>query len=281
MVIIKLQGGIGNQLFQYSLYCYLKSNSNNVFLDYTDVKSDTPMNKIVLEEILILDSSDLVKVKPELILPKNRYVRKFNTLLRYFDIQLKQFSNYAYEYKKTNKNYKLFNRSFCYLSGYWQNEKYLKNILYNNLFKLNKSRIDYYTNKFSYLNQKDVLVIHVRGGDYKQLGWTLDSKYYSHAFKEFDEHEKKKIFIITDNQLYLDSMEIPFRYSVIDEFHDEASYENLFIFMCAKNLIIANSTFSWWGAFLNKNNPKIVSPSPWIKSKNDIFIPENWIKIDY
>jgi hypothetical protein len=174
-----------------------------------------------------------------------------------------------------------------YLEGFWQSEKYFSTIkeeildifyfdaLFNDKFKLTIKQI---TNPES-------VALHVRRGDYltNKNHLVLDLEYYEKAIKYLTIKLKNpKIFIFTDDidwcKLNL-KINLPYHY-----IHGNKDWEELKLMTLCNHFIIANSTFSWWGAYLNKSLLKIViCPKIWFPESNyknieDIFI-QNWIKI--
>jgi hypothetical protein len=282
MIIIKMYGGLGNQLFQYSLFCYLKSIRSNVYLDIGRSKDKNLIATRILSTLVNITDSDLVSIEQYYFLPKNKLKLKLKTFLRLIGIQPRFLGNHFYDYNNPKKNIKLFKYEKSYLEGYWQNEFYLSYDLYKYRFKLKSNLLSIYLSSHSYLNKKSSLLIHVRGGDYRDMNWLLDRQYYINAVKNFEQNERSRVFVITNDLSYLEDLCFPFEYEVIDSFENDNSDKNIFLFMIALNIIISNSTFSWWGAYLNKFNPKVVVPNPWNTGiRDNIYIPDSWIKQNY
>ncbi len=174
------------------------------------------------------------------------------------------------------------------LEGYFQSEKYfIKNKEYIlECFELKEEIKNFIEKKYSKLINSNTCSLHIRRGDYLGL-----KDYYKHMEKEY----------------YINAMEIVSSKTEIDNFiffsddidwckknfhgkkftfvHGEKDYEDLYLMSLCKNNIIANSSFSWWGAYLNRNRNKIIiSPKTWFSEKlsyNDTkdLIPCDWIKI--
>ena len=170
------------------------------------------------------------------------------------------------------------------VDGFFQSEKYFlkhrKEIL--DLFNF-ESVCDEYVNKmYDYKNFKTTS-IHVRRGDYL--------KYPNHHPSQSIDYYKKAVEILKNaTDLFLifsDDIEwcknnLNFINPIYIE--NEKDYNELYLMSLCDNNIISNSSFSWWGAWLNKNkDKKVIGPSVWfgnaIREKTDDIIPEDWIKI--
>lgn len=173
--------------------------------------------------------------------------------------------------------------------GYMQSEKYFAHnrSLILNLFAPTSDIAKYIHTKYSSLVNANTLAIHVRRGDYINLSDhhpEVSPDYYLQATKYItDRVSIDNYAIFSDDityckKLFGDSDEIIY-------IEREEDYIDLYLMSLCKHNIIANSTFSWWGAWLNQNVDKmIVSPKKWFGpakqgvDTNDL-IPDSWIKI--
>jgi len=135
------------------------------------------------------------------------------------------------------------------------------------------------------------VAIHIRGGDYirnketSKFHGILSSDYYKKAIKIFMEKLKgSKFFVFTDDAEYANTIlnELKINYVLVDQYN-LADYEELILMSNFKNFIIANSSFSWWGAWLSDYEDKIViAPSVWFTDlKLSSINPsvDSWIRI--
>lgn len=132
------------------------------------------------------------------------------------------------------------------------------------------------------------LIVHIRLGDYlseKDFG-IPSTKYYDDGIRQILESGKCKSIWLFSDQLHLartfvsNDLKIPIR--VIDEFQDSPS-ATLEVMRLGYGYVIANSTFSWWGAFLKKNaDAEVIAPTPWFIGMPEPIdlIPAGWIRID-
>lgn len=213
--------------------------------------------------------------------------------------------NHSYEYKHLNMfknilsknpetNLKVYTYPFHYsninipedeviLDGFFQSEKYFikheKEI--KELFKPTQDVLDTINDKYGHLLSGNTISLHVRRGDYVNNSHNhppCSIEYYSQAL---DTLSGDKVLVFSDDIKWCKDVFIGDRFIYID---DEKDYIELYMMSLCKNNIISNSSFSWWGAWLNNNiDKKVVSPKKWfgpnIKHNTNDIIPESWIKI--
>ena len=165
------------------------------------------------------------------------------------------------------------------LNGYFQSEQYLDRPLLLNLFAPDDKHLQYIKSKYSFDN---MVAMHIRRGDYvnKQDRHPVQLiDYYKKAIKYFD--SSKSFYILSDDIEWCKTHFIGNQFKFIE---NELDYIDLWIMSLCEHNIIANSSFSWWGAWLN-NNPdkKVIAPANWYgpnkKLDDKDLIPEKWIKI--
>ena len=252
-----LQGGIGNLLFQFStaLTCGWETDSEVAF----DVSnSDHTIN-------IHRNFSDY----------RNNIFRNLN----FKNLNLKEYKNFKessflYEEIKFEKNLNLI--------GYFQSEKYFKKYREKilKIFEAPEGVQEYIQKKYPELFNEIVCSIHVRRNDYlkySKIHPPCSPKYYLNAMKMVP---NKKFFVFSDDKEWCRRIFVHDKYRIIDE----EDYVELYMMSLCQNNIIANSTFSWWGAWLNKNQSKIVvAPKRWFgpaakMSCRDI-VPDEWLRL--
>lgn len=170
------------------------------------------------------------------------------------------------------------------LKGYFQSEKYFGKNFIKNLFAIDSSSYEYIENKYGHLLKQDIISIHVRRGDYVKRPLrqpVCEMPYFKRAIRFFG--KSRQFLIVSDD---IEWCKKKFKGENFHFTQNESPIIDLYIqSLCAHN-IISNSSFSWWGAWLNSNESKIViAPKKWfgvqMKSYNlSDLIPDNWIKID-
>jgi hypothetical protein len=169
------------------------------------------------------------------------------------------------------------------LNGYFQSFDYFKEIE-NEIKEMFSPSLDF-LNKlnecYPELSYENTLSIHIRRGDYLNISDTLpvvDISYINKAIKIIGDYSK--IFIFSDDKVWAKENLNNENFIVVEDLDD---YEELWMMSLCKNNIISNSTFSWWGSFLNKNlNKKVLAPSLWTgpngPNMDDIYM-DNFIKV--
>ena len=293
MIIIKLFGGLGNQLFQYALGRKLSLLHNTKLLfDTSDFNKYENMSKIGIgikkfnvnfEEAEYKDLIKVFFIKPKSI---NKFLKIISS--RLFSYINHLFLN-KYFYEKSPFIY--YEKFACYkdayFHGFWQNEKYfsdIRKVLVNeiDLKSKNKKHLDL----LNLIKNKNTVAVHIRRGDKtlkKNQGMFALPKlnYFIKSMDYMKKNLKNPFFLFFSDNIEWVKKKFPKSYNrkfVIGftETEDLISMKN------CKHNIISNSTFSWWAAWLNVNKNKIViCPQKWTTINNNPFNPSlsRWIKI--
>jgi hypothetical protein len=290
MVIVQLKGGLGNQLFQYAAARSLSEKQHSrVMLDLNiyNRKRLKSHEFYALKHFNInadfADNSDIE------LFYSNRIFKKIQRkVMRLTGMgEIKQI--YEKELFVFNPKVLTYNNN-VYLRGYWQSEKYFKNI--ENIIKTELSLKDSLTQKtleFSkeITSKKNTVSLHIRRGDYvtdiktyNTLGLCSLDYYRRCVLLLGKELGDLNIYVFSDDPGWAEE-NLVFDYPLYFVNHSDAnhSYEDMYLMSLCEHNIIANSSFSWWGAWLNKNkDKKVFAPRKWTVSAKiypDI-IPEGW-----
>ena len=292
MKIIQTIGGLGSQMCAYATYLTLVDNYKNesVYYDthYFDEKIDTGHNGEELKRVFGLKWNEMPKTLNNLLYSKKfffKLARKITKILRlqkyYFD------TSYCFnsEVFDLRGNYIIFQA--------WTSLKYFESIKNRlaEIFKFPDFSSDDKKNLEvkKMIEESDSVAVHIRRGDYVDdpiLGGLVPLGYYERAVNIVKEKVgNPRFFIFSDDSkwtkenLRLDGC------VYIDWNKDVDSYKDMQLMALCKHNIIPNSSFSWWGALLNKNPNKIViNPKIWSKQPGlllDMPIQdENWMALD-
>jgi len=282
---ITLQGGLGNQLFQFANgYVISKANNMKLKIDISGYRNSInrqfELNKFTnVKKVIFSDNKYFIYLISKIL-------RKIFYL--FFFIRTQKFESSPFVFNRDLCNY-AFSKN-TNLIGYFQSEKYFMHkrseILQLFQFSTNKSRhFKFFFNKINYSN---AVALHLRGGDYitnpkaKNYHGNLPQTYYSKSIDYISkEIYNPHFFIFTDDIHYFNQISYfkKFKYTLVDI---KSAFDSLHLMSLCKHHIIANSSFSWWGAWLCTNKKKIVcTPRKWvrIKIKTTDVVPRSWKKI--
>jgi|SaaInl8_200m_RNA_FD_contig_41_2269409_length_3092_multi_3_in_0_out_0_3 hypothetical protein len=281
MITVRLNGGLGNQMFQYAMAKALASHNN------TKLVLDT--NEFDTYDLRDLEL-DKYNIKAEVI-NKNYVLKKIIKKLR-LD---KLFPTYYVEKSlKYDSNIKDLNNDI-YLEGYFQNERYFLDIRDELLkdFTIKDSLSSYTQQIEKEIFDEDVSVsLHIRRGDYisdtntNNVHGTCDLEYYKKAMNLMKgKYNNIKYFIFSDDISWVkDNLKI-LNAIYIDSKEKRIPHEDIYLMSLCSHNIIANSSFSWWGAWLNRNNDKVViAPERWfidekMYEQSSEIVSKSWLKI--
>jgi hypothetical protein len=295
MICISINGGLGNQMFQYACGKALAlkhETSLVVYLDSINKNSKTTTNRFVQLEVFKLKLN--VANLSELKILRPLFYRILNTLSFKFGfkgIQKPSYfveKNFSYNSKinKVSKN--------CFLSGYWQSSKYFNSFesIIRKEFTFKDRLVGKNLSIFHEIRNSNSISLHIRRTDFlttanNKTHGVCSLEYYKTAIQFICEKINNPIFFVfsDDIQWAIKNMTMPYEFTFVSENYNENSHIDMHLMSICKHNIIANSSFSWWGAWLNQNPNKIViSPKNWFLNKklNDQtgdLIPDSWIRM--
>ncbi len=301
MIITKLQGGLGNQMFQYALGRRLSLlNETELKLDisaYDNLKkNDTPRKYSLgcfnIEENFA-EKEDFKKINLPDMASKNIMWRIYRKFFRDMEAKKPQreqiyvrepYFGFCADILKLKKN--------IYLNGNWQNEKYFKEVgaVIRKDFTLKRKSGQYerWADKISKAGHS--VSLHIRRGDYvhdektNRCHGVCDLRYYEKAIAVIGAKTKSPVIFIFSDDIHWAKANIKTKHQTLFvSGNGLKDCEEMVLMSKCENNIIANSSFSWWGAWLNKNKEKtIISPKQWFADPartDDNPCPPNWIQI--
>lgn len=291
MKIVNILGGLGNQMFQYALALALQyqcKDMSEVRIDPRAFRGYPIHNGYELKRIFN------VKI-PEATI--NEVMKVAYPYLNYRIWQLCRLlpkrSTMKYEWKSMAYDESVFTDTRdLYLIGYWQTERYFRSIRSEILkaFAFPSFTSNSQNETLSKeLQQRRSIAVHIRRGDYLKISntsgiCTID--YYKKAIAYMQGASSPELFAIFSDDIdwcmeqfeaIIGNTDIRF----VNWNKEEECFRDMQLMSLCKHNIIANSSFSWWGAWLNQNPDKIViAPSRWMNSEGwSEIIPEDWITI--
>lgn len=285
MKIIRFLGGLGNQMFQYALYRAMEKRFPDVRADLTGFKDYALHNGLELERIFDIQLTRFTPVINDLYNTDNR-----NWVLR----KLRRLLNLKNAYKRDDHPFsfdpEVFqNLGFLYYWGYWQNQGYFidiaEEIKTDFTFKLPLNKENEQVRQ--QIKDANSIAVHIRRGDYLKdplLGGCCGKEYYQQAIALMQKKTSSpRFFIFSDDISWCkENLELTDA-SFISWNKGQDSYIDMQLMSQCKHHIIANSSFSWWAAWLNHNPDKLViGPKKWVsdpKYAGNNILPADWIQL--
>jgi hypothetical protein len=290
-IITQFTGGLGNQLFQYAIARAIAKKSGLILKLDTSFFSDYKWHVYSLNPFNIIhDYIDEEELK-EFLQHRESYLQKLKRKIG-FKYSLPE----IYEEKTPNfdKNVLEINKS-TYLKGYWQTEKYFKEIESDikSDFSIKIPATAENVMLKANIDANNSVSLHVRRGNYvtekvfNEFHGTCSLDYYKKAIEYIGTKVANPRFYVFSNDIpwCRKELQIDADFYFVDINDDKTDYEDLRLLQSCQHHIIANSTFSWWGAWLCENPDKIViAPKQWFadEAMNALtgdLIPEGWIRM--
>ncbi len=302
MIIIKLQGGLGNQLFLYSLYKNLKHLGRDVKMDIESGFEGDELRNPCLEGIGL---EYVIATRDEITDIRDSYMDIFSRIRR------KIFGRRTFDYYEPedgNFDPKVLKMTMAYLNGYFQSEKYFGDEASVKALKdeLTKDKEDILTSSdlvtkiYNNIKNSESVSLHIRRGDYlapgiaETYGGICTDEYYDKAIAMIREKfPDAKLFVFSNDLEWCkeklsgdinvefvstlgisgtseEIIELEKNDKCISDYRDSAE---LYLMSACKHHILANSSFSWWGAWLSDHEGMTIAPSRWLNNKNmtDIY----------
>lgn len=293
MIVIELKGGLGNQMFQYAFASILaQKNNTNVVIDrsFFERFEKTPGFTPRKFGLAIFDNNYITASDSDTIL--FHYLSKINKVKKKLRLNYPKIYN---EFSLAFQSDALLIKSPVYLKGYFQSYQYLVGCedLVRELFSFPIDTLDE-INRALLIKIKSInsIAVHVRRGDYvseeitAQYHGSCSLNYYLQAIKLLTSENKDfTLVFFSDDSDWVKEQFKDLGYSNIIVDHNKGvdSWKDMLLMSCCHHNIIANSSFSWWSAWLNVNPDKIViAPNKWFtntKKNTNNLIPTQWIRL--
>ena len=295
MIIIRMTGGLGNQMFQYALYLKLRAMGKEVKMDDFTEYEGREARPLSLWAFGIehdrASREELCRMTDGFLDPVSRIRRKL-------------FGRKSLEYMEKDCNFdpEILNRDPAYLTGYFQSEKYFADIeeevrqafrfserIWEGIPSQLLERIRSYEQQ---IKTTMAVSVHIRRGDYLQneeaYGGICTERYYKTAIEYVKKRQQDaSFFVFTNDPDYAGEWILKNfgqekeRFVLIEGTQEENGYLDLYLMSLCRHHILANSSFSWWGAYLNPSREKmVIVPHKWFGNQEcrDIYM-ENMIRI--
>jgi hypothetical protein len=280
MITVNLFGGLGNQLFQIAAAYKISQIKNK------KITIDNSLQNYFKFSHKKFNLSDIFKLN----FKKKKNNNFYQILLKKIILKFRFLSNFQGFYVTESNYLKTLKKDFTEIEmlDYWQNLDFFKSHIdeIKKLLKFKYIKVD--KNLLNIISIKNSVSLHIRRGDYisskNYVNYSLPIEYYEKAIKKISQKRKNLIFFIfsDDKKWVKNNFLKKFKKFDLNLVSTDKSYKDFFLMTKCKHHIISNSTFSWWSAFLNKNNEKlIIYPSVWFKNKlkPPAIFDDKWIKV--
>lgn len=285
--IIKFNGGLGNQMFQWAFgRAHEKKTGVKTLFDisFFEKKYARPYELNIFNLNAQFVENFWLKLKLKIIwkLRKKLNGKKFLGLTLYSEPHF-EFDENIFKIEPNT-----------YIEGFFQSEKYFQEI--ETELRTDFQFKDLPDEKNQKLIEKigatNSISLHIRRGDYvkkkryQNLYAACSLDYYKRGVEYISEHyPNPTLFIFSDDIEWVkENLNLSYESIYVSHNTDSKSYEDIRLMSLCKHNIIANSSFSWWGAWLNNNKEKIViAPEKWFNDENIIqtdVIPQDWVRLE-
>lgn len=290
MIISKIIGGLGNQMFQYaagrslSLRLGMRHLVDISSFDKYKIHQGFELSNVFDCQLNIASEAECRELLGwQRNLNVQRIVSKsMASIFRRRSFVLEEDFNYCPDFEMINRS--------CYLSGYWQSWRYFKDyekVIRSDFTFLKHSDPIFEKTKNLILNNESIS-LHVRRGDYVENSKAQSKHgsstlaYYNMAVKNIAEGLSEPVFFIfsDDPDWAFDNIKIKYPCHYINDNSASGSFKDMQLMSLCQHHVIANSTFSWWGAWLNKSpHSKVIAPMKWFANSQKVpdLFPDGWV----
>ena len=277
MITVRITGGLGNQMFQYAFARTLQSREKKVVFQWHGHRTKSRHNGFELDTVFAQPLSSKIPATND-----HAWLNAIAWLQRK-TARRREPSNVGFnpEFLETDSGY---------LDGYWQTEKYFKpleeTIRSDFTFKPLAGEKNLKLEKR--VTAEPCTSIHIRRGDYLNhsgLGGICTSAYYEQAIERLRAEQPDSSFVIfSDDIPYCRELLSGLSAVFVDWNQGADSWMDMALMSKCTHHIIANSSFSWWGAWLKKCEGTVLCPRNWFatdsETQNLHICPDRWIRIN-
>ena len=280
MTYVLCSGGLGNQMFQYALYCSLVSMEKQVIFDTSYYKHEAVHSGYELERCFNIKAG------------VDKYDH-FNVAWKTFYSLMSKMKKYSFGNIIMESPQEILNLNSvpdkAVLFGYWQSEYYFKSLKNKIVSEFSFQNISKESKVIAeQMRKENSVAIHVRRGDYLKATQYVnlsETNYYERAIEYINTHVANPQYYVFSDEIdwCKKNMKLPWKTIYVDFNTGMKSYEDMYLISSSRNAILANSSFSWWAGYLGKHD-MVIRPSKykvdWSKEQDTILYPAEWIEIE-
>lgn len=294
MIIVKIWGGLGNQMFQYAFGYMLSQKYNEKLgldIDFYDNqphyvgKRKYKLDKFFITEVSYIERRGILKFLESWFV---------NRILQRIPKVSLEFPKGLYFYKEKRKRYdgkvKVKKGKINYFDGYWQSSEYFrgykeelkKMFRYRGVFPQNADML------IKQMTHCESVSVHIRKGDFSigkkggvRTGKEMPVSYYEKAIQYIRRNVISPVFYIfsDDFQWVCENLGNHADFFYVDLDSEDREILDLLLMTYCRHGILSASTFSWWGNWLKEEREDSIIIAPKGKYFNNHFLEEQWIKI--
>lgn len=266
MKIVNFTPGLGNQIFEYIFVQYLKKTfPKEGIYGYYNPKFLNKHNGLEVNKMFDVE-----------LPPESKWSNFIALMCRVIALVVPSV-------KATDKKY---SANAIYYDGWWQDRRFFMDTL--NMLNFRQTTLDETNeNLIKQIFATDSVSIHVRRGDYldsqniKQYGGICTIDYYKKAIEIVEKKINNPQYFIFSNDIEWCKANLPITNAIfVTNNAGSNSWIDMYLMSLCKTNIIANSSFSYWGASLNKMDNLVIYPEKWTNSKTPNIFPDKWIPIN-
>lgn len=281
MIYVLCSGGLGNQMFQYALYRSLVAAGKQAIFDTSYYKHETVHAGYEIEKCFNIKAGE-------------NKCDHFNVVWKFFYSLMSRANRYSFCNIIMENPRKMLDINFlpnkAVLFGYWQSENYFKSLKNKLISEFEFQNISEESQTVAQkMKKENSVAIHVRRGDYLKATQYMnlaETSYYERAIDYINMHVTNPRYYIFSDEIdwCKKNMKLPKDKTIYVDFNTGIkSYEDMYLISSSKNVILANSSFSWWAGYLGKHEI-VIRPSKykvnWSEEQDNMLYPAEWIKIE-
>lgn len=288
-VVARLQGGMGNQMFEYAFARALSLRGGmDIFIDTAGLNpkkhSGFSLDRFEISAKFVDKDRKNAVITPLFELKR----RLYKALKIPYRLSASHIREKSFGFEPTYRQIK----TSCYLEGLWQSEKYFSDFSaqISAEFKLKDEESLMRHPLFEQIKNSNSVAVHVRRGDYvskpkyRKILYVCRKKYYENALNFISERvENARFFVASDDPKWVREN---FAGKNITFIEPSGHFEDFYLMSQCRHAVISNSTFSWWSAWLGEardHNRIIAAPDVWFTPQSKLnfsdIIPNRWIKL--
>jgi len=286
MNIIRFKGGLGNQMFQYAFGVAMEKYGKTVAFDTEFYRRHRELRQFELKKVFPSINFESIGENEYRLLEREwEEIKKNQELLRQ---NITDVEKRAFYIEEGHSKYKddVWSYKNCVYVGYWQTEKYFHSVEESIRKDFSFSVCDdELKSRAEYIQQNKMYGVHIRRGDFVGTQHEVcDRDYYCKAIQYIKEKNANARFVFfSDDLKWVSEQKLQSKNDLIQnasEFRNYQDWYDMYLMTMCQGIIISNSSFSWWGAWLAGRDKLVIAPRKWYMHDvaPDIYCA-NWVKI--